>query len=143
MTQGAAGRGLLPALQVFVEQFSQQSGLEVELRTDVGTEAVALSPEVEVQLVRVIQEALANIRKHARATRAVVGLRRTDGGVRLSIEDNGRGFSLPGAQRTGAPRFGLQIMRERAEALGGSFEIQSEPGKGSTFTVTIPVSLKR
>lgn len=138
MTHGEGRRGLLPALQTFVDHFSQQSGVAVELQAETSEEMLTLAPDVEVQLVRIIQEALTNVRKHAQATRAVVHLTKTQGGVALAIEDNGRGFPPETGGRPGTPRFGLQIMRERAEALGGTFAVESQPGKGARVTVAVP-----
>ncbi len=96
----------------------------------------------EIQLLRIVQEALANVRKHARASRATVHLSPADGMVELVIEDNGQGFDPARLAREGWPRFGLQTMRERAEAIGGVFTVESTPGAGTRVTVVIPQDMR-
>jgi signal transduction histidine kinase len=86
--------------------------------------------------VRIIQEALANVRKHSRAQRACVSLRREGGWLRLAVEDGGRGWDA-GAQPDPL-HFGLQTMRERAEAAGGRLEIDTAPGRGTRVVATLP-----
>jgi signal transduction histidine kinase len=100
---------------------------------------LSLAPLVEVQLIRVVQEALSNVRKHARAARAGVRLERVGEFARLTIEDDGQGFDPTHVARGQWPRFGLQSMRERVESVGGSFTIESTPGQGTKVTVQIPI----
>jgi signal transduction histidine kinase len=90
-----------------------------------------LSPNVQISLYRIAQEALNNIVKHAKATQAVVTLR-LDGGVWLSVADNGCGFD-PSA--VPPDHLGLKIMRERAETIHASLSIYSEPGEGTQVSV--------
>ena len=92
----------------------------------------------EVQLLRIIQEALSNVRKHANARRAWVRLRPAETGVEVVIEDDGVGFDPDGLRRSDVPRFGMATMRERAEAVGGAFEIAAVPGEGTRVTVHLP-----
>ena len=92
----------------------------------------------EVQLLRIIQEALSNVRKHANARRARVRLSPADSGVEVIIEDDGVGFDPDGLRRTDVPRFGMATMRERAEAVGGTFEIAAVPGEGTHVSVHLP-----
>jgi signal transduction histidine kinase len=89
----------------------------------------------EVQLLRIIQEALSNVRKHADARRAWVRLRPAGTGVEVVIEDDGVGFDPDRLRRTDLPRFGLATMRERVEAVGGTFGITAVPGQGTRVTV--------
>jgi signal transduction histidine kinase len=95
-----------------------------------------------VQLLRIIQEALSNVRKHARARRAWVRLRPASMGVEAVIEDNGVGFDPDALRRTDLPRFGMATMRERAEAVGGTFELAAGPGQGTRVTVRLPIEPK-
>jgi signal transduction histidine kinase len=109
--------------------------------TVVGT-ARQLAPEAEVALLRATQEALANIAKHAGATKATVTLSYLDDAVALDVHDDGVGFD-PDARRRGrtaedASGFGLIGMEERVEALGGVVTIESEPGGGTTLAVNLP-----
>ena len=94
----------------------------------------------EVQLLRIIQEALTNVRKHAAARHAWVRLSQGDGNLQAVIADDGVGFALDARGPAGHPRFGLSTMRERAEAVGGTFTIDSTPGGGTAVTVSIPVA---
>jgi signal transduction histidine kinase len=95
-----------------------------------------LSPEIEVALYRIVQEALNNVVQHARASHADVILGKQDGHVIAIVEDNGQGFD---PQATGKPdRLGLLGMHERAEALGGTLLVESAPGSGTTIRVEVP-----
>lgn len=114
-----------------------------DLRFHVAGEERPLQPEAEAALLRVAQEALSNIRKHAQASQVGLELEYGRGEVRLSIADNGRGFD-PAARRlrSGAPDrsgFGLLSMRERVEALGGTLEVDAGPGAGTRVSVRVPV----
>ena len=111
------------------------TGLEVE----VEVEPVDLPPHVEVALYRIAQEALQNVVKHAEASSVRVHLAEGDEGVRLMISDDGRGFdedTLDGAEDRHA--YGLVGVRERAELIGGSLDVTSRPGTGTTVSVTVP-----
>lgn len=133
-------QGLVPALRSYLEEYAPMAGVRVSLDADDHVETLELQPEVEIQLMRIVQEALANIRKHARAGDATVRLALDDGVLAIEVADDGQGFE-PGLEaRTGWPRFGLQTMRERAQAVGGHFEVESEPGTGTRVTVTLPLA---
>jgi signal transduction histidine kinase len=95
----------------------------------------ALPPELATSLYRIVQEAFTNICKYARPSQVWLDLHDTAAALHLLIQDDGVGFD-PAQNRTG---FGLQSMRERAEALGGTFEVQTSPGQGCTLTVHIPL----
>jgi signal transduction histidine kinase len=95
-----------------------------------------LSRGAALALFRVLQEALGNAAKHARATRVTVGLTRTDGMVSLTISDDGVGFEPARLGSSGG--LGLVMMRERATQLNGTFEFESAPGRGTTIRVVIP-----
>ncbi|HWD45464.1 MAG TPA: sensor histidine kinase [Actinomycetota bacterium] len=98
-----------------------------------------LSADAEITLLRVTQEALANVTKHAHAGRVAVTLSYMDGEAALDVRDDGSGFA-PSADGHGPDRgLGLRGMRERVEALGGSLAVESAPGRGTTIAVTVPV----
>ncbi|HXH08902.1 MAG TPA: GAF domain-containing protein [Alphaproteobacteria bacterium] len=137
ITQG--GPGFLAALRQYAEQFSRQSGVPVDLRIEGPEEGLEVEPMTEVQLIRVVQEALSNVRKHAAAHRAEVRLYRENSDLCLTIADDGRGFDPHLVGRGESPRFGLQTMRERVESLGGTFTITSAPGHGTVVSVSIPL----
>ena len=135
-------RGLTRTLQDYVDQFEERHQIPVNLRID--QVADELSPLAAFQLFRLIQEALTNIRKHAGARGATVTLI-SDGPdqLRVTIADDGHGFA-PGSQRNGkAPPLGLTSMRERVEALGGTFHVNSQPGSGTRVTAAIPIPRAR
>lgn len=131
-------RGLVESLRAYLVKYSQQSGVATSLATDLETEP-PLSPRAEVQVIRVIQEALTNVRKHSGARTAVVHIATDESATTIVIEDDGRGFDLGGTllDRDG---FGLHSMRERMELIGGTLSIDSAPGRGTRIIASVPVS---
>jgi len=131
--------GLLPALEWLTEDLEKQSGMKANLRV-VGTQQ-RLSPEVELLLFRIIQEAISNTRRHAEASKIEVCIEFDEGKVVAAVRDNGKGFELPRTlgelSRNG--KLGLIGAEERARLLGGSLTVQSEPGKGTTVLIEVPV----
>jgi two-component system, NarL family, sensor kinase len=126
------GRSLAEALAELVDEARRAGPLEVELSV---RGARPLGPRLEVGLYRIAQEALANVARHASARRAAVLLELSPERIGLVVEDDGRGFE-PG--RVASGRFGLVGLGERARLLGGSLRIESEPGRGTRVSVTIP-----
>lgn len=129
------GLGLVPTLTEYLHEFSAHNGIAVDLET-AGPELGPIPPASEVQAVRIIQEALTNVRKHASADRARVRLQRDGAWLRVTVEDDGVGWDHPPV-RNGF-HFGLQTMRERAEGLGGRLEIDSAVGRGTRVVATLP-----
>lgn len=135
-TRTGPERGLGEAVEEFARRWADQSGIEAEVGFD---QDLRLSPTMELQLLRIVQEALSNVRKHAGARLARVALRRLDDRLVVEVADDGSGFD-PEASRPGsAPRFGLAIMRERAASIGGTIGIHSTPGQGSRVRVDVPL----
>jgi two-component system nitrate/nitrite sensor histidine kinase NarX len=132
-----AERGLFDSLRAYLEKYGHQSGIRATLESDFEEEP-RLSPGAEVQIIRVIQEALTNVRKHAVASRAVVRVSCEDGAVSFEIEDDGRGFDLPRILLDRDSRFGLQTMRERMELIGGTLTVDSAPGRGTRLVARVP-----
>lgn len=130
-------RGLAPILTEYLEEFRIQSGLVVALETDAAS-SIRLPPAAEGQVIRIIQEALSNVRRHAHATHAWVRLCREDEWVHLTVEDDGRGWDHASAATEGGRHFGLQTMRERAQSLGGTLDIDAAPGRGTRVTARVP-----
>ena len=127
--------GLASALHQYLDEFGRQHGLAVECMTrDVAH--VRLPREVETALFRMVQQAMANVAQHARASHVDLALTRAGAKLRLTIRDDGLGFDVREALRRGA--LGLVDMRERAEALGGKLEIDSTAGSGTTIIVEVP-----
>jgi signal transduction histidine kinase len=131
-----AGRSLAESIAAYLEKYSHQAGVTATLENDVEGELV-LPPRVEVQLIRVIQEALTNVRKHGAASRVVVRLAEREQGVEIAIEDDGRGFDI-GSALLGRDGFGLHTMRERMALVGGTLTIDSAPGRGTRVIAVAP-----
>ncbi len=130
---------LLPSLRSYLADYGRMTGMVLQLDAGAEVEALRLAPSVEIQLVRIVQEALGNVRRHAQATRVKVSLEVRDHRLVLDVVDDGRGFDLDQPVRTGWPHFGLQTMRERAQAIGGTFELRSRPGSGTRVAVRVPL----
>ena len=130
--------GLMPALRFLGEGAARRSGVAVGVT---GPEE-RLPPEVETALYRAAQEALNNISRHARASRASIDVRRTEREVLCRIQDDGRGFSpdrvLAPGRRSG---LGLDGLRERMAGLGGTLAISSQPGRGTELLIRIPLEV--
>lgn len=130
--------GVISTLTEYLHDWSQQTGIAVDLEVGDGA-AARFSPGVEVQLIRIVQEALANVRKHAGARRVVVTVEPAGELVRVTIRDDGRGFDLTATTSERHHCFGLETMRERAEAVGGKFAVSSASGGGTTVELCLPV----
>jgi signal transduction histidine kinase len=129
--------GLESALQAYIHEFQARYGIPVQFEKQTPP-IRGLDSSIEVTLLRISQEALTNIARHAQASQAVLSLRLDEKQICLTIEDNGTGVpSKEGAKR---PRsHGLKIMQERAEALEGSLNVLSTPEKGTKIEVFIPL----
>lgn len=130
-------RGLLDALQDYVTKFGHEAGLEATIVVDEGA-STRFPPRLEVQLIRIIQEALTNVRKHAQATHATIRFGDLDGGHIIVVEDDGRGFDPARVGELAGNHFGLETMRERAESIGGHLRVESRPGGGTRVVLTLP-----
>ena len=132
-------RTFLDALAEYSRSWQEQTGVAVMLSVPPADRRIALSSLAEIHLLRLVQEALSNIRKHARASEVGITVRKSGPNLEVAIRDNGSGFDpldiVPGVH----PRFGLSTMRERAEASGGTFTLTSHPGQGTSIDVSIPL----
>jgi signal transduction histidine kinase len=131
--------GLNAALGGFITEWSSTQKVPAEFH-DTTAPLLRLSPQIESQLYRIVQEALNNVAKHARARRVSVLLERRGDEAILIVEDDGQGFDVDGiAQRDlKKARLGLVSMQERAALVGGRVQFESSPGKGTTVFVRIP-----
>ncbi len=129
--------GLLPALEWLVSDLEKHFGISIGVAV-LGPER-RFSPEVELILFRVAQEALRNVWRHSGASRAWVTLEFGDDKTTLSVRDNGKGFEVPRsmADLASVGKLGLAGMEERARLVGGKLTLESEPGKGTTVTVEV------
>ena len=126
--------GLVAALRWQAKRFAERTGIEVQVR---GDEGGPREPTVELALFRIAQEALHNVARHARARQVDIEVRAGEAEVILAIEDDGVGFD-PEARESAGVGYGLITMRERAEAVGGTFEPQSGKGIGTRIRVRAP-----
>ncbi len=140
-TSISSSGGLLPTLAEYLSDFEKQAKIPVELVVENGVPA-RFPSAVEVQLVRIVQEALTNVRKHSRATMAWVRIEGDANGTRVMVEDNGRGFFVQAVAGQDRQHFGLQTMRERAESVGCELLIDSDPGKGTKVIVRLPKEIE-
>lgn len=123
------------ALATFVEKWETETGIDA---TFVAEGAPILTPGAELQLLRMTQEALANARKHSRATLVSVSLRQLPTGLELTVHDDGAGFDPTIPPRGEFPHFGLLTIRERAESIGAKVELRTAPGQGTQWTFRLP-----
>jgi PAS domain S-box-containing protein len=128
---------LLDVINDIVDTWREQTGIDVTVGLDVDEKDLSL--QIKVTLYRLIQESLVNIYKHARASQVSLLLKKQDGEVVLTIDDNGRGFDSQDLKSLAKFSGGLGIhgMRERVESLGGHFEINSRPGKGTSISARL------
>jgi signal transduction histidine kinase len=129
----------LNQLQEYILEYEQYYGLEVRLSVDDQT-TTEFSAEVANQLMRIIQEALSNVRRHSCAQHVWIKFRQVGGDISICIKDDGSGFDPLEIEGIGKSNqsFGLQIMRERVQIIDGKLRIESEPGKGTTVCIQIP-----
>ena len=111
---------------------------DINVTTDLGAPVEGLSDDERTVVLRVAQEALHNVRKHAKAANVVVGTGLAEDGWSLEIRDDGRGFDLGTVAARGRRNYGLQFMRERAELIGARFDVRSQPDGGTVVRLTIP-----
>jgi two-component system NarL family sensor kinase len=130
--------GLGSALRWYASGFAERSGIQVKVNSngDFGR----LPKETEIALFRVVQEALTNIHRHSKSSVAAIRLQRAGGKIRIAVKDAGVGMAQPSADTGWNSPLGIGIagMRERVKQLGGTFEIKSKPGRGTTVSVELP-----
>jgi signal transduction histidine kinase len=134
-----AGRDLRTLLVEYAHDFADASGLSVHVDWPDAEPADRLSPEAEVQVFRIIQEALANVRRHAGARQVSVEVSVDRAQILIAVRDDGRGFDPDARPAVGQSRFGLRTMAERAETLGGTLEVESAPQSGTLVRLRVPL----
>lgn len=126
-------RGLLPSLETLLDRFRKQTGILSFFQ--LACDNVDLPADIEMQVLRIVQESLANIRKHSQAKTVRVMLRCDEEEYSLLIEDDGVGFEQRTAEADAGEHIGLSIMHQRAHRVRGRFLIESEPGEGTRVTL--------
>jgi len=136
-TKFKEGEGLVEVLSRYIKDFGQRTGIQADLVN--SDSALALSSAAQVQVFRMTQEALSNVQKHASAQRVTVSLSATSALLEIKIQDDGRGFDTQELSSKVNLHLGLEIMRERAANLYGDLRLESQPGRGTTLHITIPL----
>lgn len=132
-----AETNLTSAINNFTRQWSRHTGIAVKRLAPLkGGEDML--PVIDTHLYRMMQEALNNIQKHAKAKEVHLALQRRNGRLNLVISDDGKGFNTS-RRRKGSEGFGLVGMKERAALIGAKLEIESAPGQGTTIFVSVPI----
>ncbi len=129
------GISLAKGIRRLAQDFQRSSGIQPICQIEIAPDQT-FQPDIEGSIYRIIQEALTNSCKHAQATQVKICLQATATEVQLQLEDNGKGFN----QHQNTTGFGLQGMRERTQALGGTFELRTQVGAGCWIKVTIPLA---
>jgi two-component system sensor histidine kinase DegS len=129
--------GLDGSIMDAVESMAALTGATVE--TDLKAPGNSLNPTQQTAVLRIVQEALQNVRKHAASNRTIVSTRIESSAWIVEVSDDGRGFDVSTVAARGRRNFGLQFMRERAELIGAKFEVRSGPGGGTVVSLSIPV----
>ncbi len=124
-----------PALRTTLSKFEHQTGLPTQLRFD--ARGIALPADVQVQVLHIVQEALSNVRKHARAKEVSLDVRSSPH-WRFEVRDTGQGFDPAAAAQPGETHVGLRIMRERAERIGARVNVSATPGGGCSVVLELP-----
>ena len=128
--------GLVPTIRRYAETFKEQSGIEMNLLVS-GTER-RLEPYLEVMVFRAMQELLGNTSRHSHATEVKVYVDVGDSIIKVSVDDNGKGFDVDMVNEGNS--LGLKLIRDRVEMLGGSFDIDSSTGKGTRISFSVPAT---
>jgi len=133
--------GLVSAIKWLAQETHNLSGIEIEVNTDI---LPPLSPEAQLVLFRIVQQALNNIYRHSEASEATVTMQRQGDEIRVTITDDGKGFKLPQqlSEFASQGKLGLTGMAERVQLIGGKLEVNSQEGKGTTVIVTVPTELR-
>ncbi len=131
--------GLAPALRRYAERFQRYSGIPCTVRTEGQT--LRLAPKIEISVYRLVQEALQNASMHADASATSVTVAFAHRALKLTVEDDGKGFDLGAVRQHSNGQLGILGMQERTEALGGRLTIQTGAGEGTCIEVTIPLDV--
>ena len=133
---------MVVALREYVARFNQMQGVNVEVIAP-DSSIPSLPPQVELQAIRITQEALSNVRKHAEAARATIKVTAGDDAVSIAVVDDGKGFDIDEVENRGGLGFGLRNMKWRAASIGADLLVDSKPNEGTTVILCIPLTFVR
>jgi two-component system sensor histidine kinase DegS len=128
----------LETLRQYLEKYERFYHLDIQLIFEAAEAAFDFPGEVSIALIRTIQEALMNVRRHAQVDHARIRLEQTRSGWRISVEDGGQGFDPAKVMTEQSASYGVNIMRERITGVGGRLEIESAPGEGTRVILFYP-----
>jgi len=137
-TEVKEDESLESALKKYCREFRERAGIGADLVSPGGLPV--LPESIRNQVFRMVQESLSNVRKHADAGKVTVTVRSADRGLKITVEDDGRGFNLHSAPKPGREHMGLSIMKERAAKLNGTVRISTAPGRGTVVELDIPLN---
>jgi two-component system nitrate/nitrite sensor histidine kinase NarX len=137
-TTPALHRPFFTAVEQYLEGFTSNYDIQTDLSIGSSWNGTTFSPDMQMQIFRIVQEALTNARKHSKAHHVEVKFGAEDGRNFVIIRDDGHGFSPNNLEMVNGRHFGLQFMQERAVQLGGTLQIQSTPGKGTEVVLEVP-----
>ncbi|MFC2070647.1 sensor histidine kinase, partial [Chloroflexota bacterium] len=127
---------LIPTMANYIHEFGSNNGLKTEFHY--SRPFPELSPVAELQVLRIAQESMTNVRRHSQAQEVEVRLEKSGEAVELIVKDNGQGFSLEELEESPPGYHGINIIKERAESLGGNLNISTAPGEGTALMVSLP-----
>jgi PAS domain S-box-containing protein len=131
--------GLLASLENYIGAFEVNTAIKTEIIKSDKFDIKMINPLVEVQLLRILQEALTNIRKHANASQVWIRFDHADSSICITVQDNGQGFDIDKGAFESTQQYGLKMMRERAQQFEGTINLSSQPGQGTTIMVCVPL----
>jgi PAS domain S-box-containing protein len=131
--------GLLGSLNDYLVEFEKNTAIQTEIIKSEILELSQVPAMVEVQLFRILQEALTNIRKHANATKVQIKFEKIDKTICVTVQDNGKGFEISEDVNASNNHYGLLMMQERADAMGGTIKLTSQTGYGTEIKVCVPI----
>jgi signal transduction histidine kinase len=132
------GLSFLNTLDKYIAKYKQFYNLDIQLTLQTEENQLEFPAEVKEQVIRIIQEALINVRKHAKVDKVAITIKPNGDRVQIMIQDEGQGFAIDGLKKTDKTGFGLEIMQDRAQSINGNLEISSKPGKGTQITLDVP-----
>ncbi len=139
-TQDQGQKGFFDTLREYLSDYRTHYGLQVDLVVEKEC-LQGISPQISCQLMRIIQEALSNVRKHSQASEVILSCSLEGKQLGVLIKDNGQGFHPAQVGDRNEEKYGLQIMRERAESIGGSLSVKSKPGQGTEVRISAPTDI--
>lgn len=136
-------RNMVSALREYAVRFTQMNGIKTDLITIDDNVIPSLSPQIELQAIRIVQEALSNIRKHSGATSVKIQVAAEENEVTIAVEDDGKGFDVEKNGEEDWTKFGLRNMKERANSIKGTLLVESKPEAGTKITLGIPLTFSQ